>query len=380
MLRGRFSPTTGLVGVDIAHRSVKLLQVQEQSDGLSVVGAAMIDLDRDGGEINPVGFGQRLKTAIAAGGFAGRQCVVSLPRAESLVQSARLPAMPDAELRQAVVWEAAQRFGADHTTLQADFIRTGATLQGGENREEVLVIAANRDAVSIWLEGVLHAGLRPVAVETGFTAVARTFTRQCRREADRDQVRVVLEIGAGGSTVLILRGDQIAFCKALPIGGSQFNQALAEHLQMDVEAARELRTARLCQASGVRPDETTDPATDRAVYEAVRPLMGDLVKEVTLCMRYYGVTFRGHPPSRIILTGGEALEPHLDELLEQSCKVPCAIDDEVGTLERLGGQIRAKLGRLPGPAPCWSVAAGLSLRPTRRRNYSRSAPVRREAA
>ena len=90
--------------------------------------------------------------------------------------------------------------------------------------------------------------------------------------------------------------------------------------------------------------------------------MGELVKEITLCLRYYGVTFRGHPPEGIILTGGDGLEPNLSEIIAKTCKLPVSVDDGSGTLAGLIGQIQTTLGRTPGPASCWAAAVGLSLR------------------
>ena len=87
------------------------------------------------------------------------------------------------------------------------------------------------------------------------------------------------------------------------------------------------------------------------------------------------VTFRGHPPEKIILTGGEGLEPHLNEMLAQACKLPVVYDDELNTLESMIGQIQSSLNRQPGPAACWTAAIGLSLRGVtpRRRNQKADA-------
>ena len=379
MFRGRFSSTTGVLGIDFGARGAKLLQVREHAGKLTVIGAARVDSTASAGAPNDPNsvdgdaLAAQLQAAFASGGFAGRRCVISLPRASVCIQSIRLPKMPDHELRQSAVWEASQRFGFDRNAMEVDFIRTGAALQSGETREEVIIVAASHAAINARVEPVIAAGLRPIALDTGFAALVRTFSRQARRESDQAHVRAIVEVGCSGSTVLIVRGDQICFCKPINIGGEQFNLAVGEHLQMDARAAEDLRAARICgrrgDAAGVEAS-ATDPATDRAVYEAVRPLMGDLIKEVSLCLRYYGVTFRGHPPEKIILTGGEGLEPRLNEMLAQACKLPVVYDDELGTLESMIGQIQSSLNRQPGPAACWTAAIGLSMRGVtpRRRN------------
>lgn len=406
MLGGRFSSRIGLLGIDIGTRSIKLLQLQQVSgaiDSLEVVGAGEVDQvciepafpEQEAGE--PAGapgaalaqppmnsaLSSRLRATFASGRFTGRRCVVSLPRDDVRVQSVRLPKMPDAELRQAVGWEAAQRFGLNHEAMEVDFIRTGATLQSGENREEVIIVAVSHESIERRLSPIIEAGFRPVAVDTGFAALSRIFSRQYRREADRQNVRAIVEVGANGSTVLMLRGDQIAFCKPLEVSGRQFSEAVAEHLSMDIHAASELRLARMLAAAGGAAlrdapggsaggaTSSHDPATERAVYEAVRPVLNELVKEVNLCLRYFGVTFRGKPPSQIILTGGDGIEPRLGDAIERGCKVAVAHDDQSNTLTGLAegiqgichpGMSRSTALHRSVSSGCWAVAAGLSLR------------------
>ena len=413
MFAGRFSSSTGPIGIDYGACGVKMLQVREKAGRIQVVGAARIDValpapaeetpepgaepaDRPAGAAvdETAALAQQIRAAYGAGGFSGARCVVSLARDDVHLQSIRLPKMPDEELRQTALWEASQRFGLDRNAMEVDFIRTGATLQSGENREEVILIAASHAAIGARVDPVLAAGLRPMAVDTAFAALVRSFCRQARRDSDRANVRAVVDVGESGATVLIVRGDQVAFCKPIAIGGRHFDMAVAEHLQMDLQQAAELRASRIARerdqkpeargaaaqdaGSSEHPNSEADPATDRAVYEAVRPLMGDLVKEITLCLRYYGVTFRGYPPEHIILTGGDGLEPRLSEVLANACKTPVAFDDPASTLASILPGIRTCLNRTPGPGSAWSVALGVSLRGLIRR--SQKADRRRSGA
>jgi len=383
---GRFSSSTGAIGIDFGSRGIKMVQLREKAGALQVIGAARLDVTLaqvstktvpasepasipapvSASDANAADtLSQQLRAALLAGNFSGTRCIVSLAREDVSLQSIRLPKMPDDELRQTAMWEASQRFGFDRNATEVEFLRTGATLQSGENREEVILIAASHAAIHARVEPVLAAGLRPIAVDTGFSALVRAFSRQYRREVDLGQVRAIVEVGESGSTVLILRGNQIAFCKPIAIGGRNFNQAVADHLRISLQQAAELREARIAAAA---VKATADPSTDRAVYEAVRPLMGDLVKEVTLCLRYYGVTFRGHPPDHIIITGGDGLEPRLGEVMAHTCKTPVLFDDSTGMLASLIPQIHNSLNRTPGPAAAWAVALGLSIRGIGRRS------------
>lgn len=365
MLGGRFSYSMGLLGVDWGTSAIRMLQVRQQEGELHVVGAGEVPLPTGAGadDASATKLSECIRATFASGGFTGRRCVVSLPREEVCIQSVRLPKMPDDELRQAAAWEASQRFGFDHGAMEIEALRTGASLQSGENREEVLLVAASHAVLKPRLKIIMDAGLRPLAVDTDFAALARIFSRQHRREADLQHVRAVLDIGRSGSTLMILRGSQVSFCKPLALGGGKFDEAVADHLQMDVAAASELRAGRILNATtGSNGAAPIDPSTERAVYDAVRPLIGELVKEVTLCLRYYGVTFRGRPPSQIIIAGGDGLEPNLGEMIGAACKIPVVYDDEEATLATLDRDIHAALHRVAGPGACWAVAAGLSIR------------------
>jgi type IV pilus assembly protein PilM len=380
-----------------------MLQVRERGDTIDVTAAARIDsptpqIPHPAPESKPAAKApakarasdsqtmdftvdptlvEQIRASISAGRFSGRNCVVSLARHDVCVQSIRLPKMPDEELRQTAKWEASQRFGFDRAAMEVDFIRTGAALQG-ENREEVILIAAPHATIHARVEPLLSAGLRPIHVEPGFASLARAFSRQVRRESDRDQVRAVVEVGESGSTVMILRGDQIAFCKPFHICGRDFNKAVAEHLQLDEAAASELRAARI--ASSLHPQQSSeavsDASTHRAVFEAVRPLFGELMKEVMLCLRYYGVTFRGHPPQRIILTGGAGQEPRLGEMMATACKTEVVCDAASPILGDLTHGIQRALNRTPGPGACWAVAAGAALRYQTRQRSRMDVPSR----
>jgi len=363
----------GCIGVDIGATAIRLIQVREQNGRIVLVGAGRVDYSA--GE-RPLTLVRDLRAVYTAGGFLGSRCLVSLPRTDIHLQSLRVPRMTDDELRSSMTWEAAQRFSLDRDAMQCDFIRTGAQLQGGENREELLLVASSHQALFAHLEPLMDAGLRPIGVDVGFAALARTFSRNLRRESDASTVRSIVEVGVTGSVILIMRGDQVAFCKTVPIGGQRLDQAVAEHLQIQPQAAAELRAARLVEMVGT-PDKCplSDPSTDRAVYEAVRPLLGELVKEVVLSLRYYGVTFRGHPPERLVLTGANGLEPHLNEALQNSCKMP-VVFDESDVLATLHPQVHARLNRSPGPASSWAIALGLSMRGIGR---SRRSDRRRES-
>ena len=81
-------------------------------------------------------------------------------------------------------------------------------------------------------------------------------------------------------------------------------------------------------------------------------MLDRLAQELSLCVRYHSVTFRGQPLSRVVLGGGEANQS-LADLLNQRLDVRC----------ELGEPLRAYEQNLAaGRKSQWDIAAGLALK------------------
>ncbi len=350
-ITNRLRATTGHVGIAFEDRDIHMLQVREHRAGLKVMGAATVPAPNEpemSGEL-----AESLRSAFITGGFIGRKCVVAVPRSDVWMQVVRMPAMPDCELDEAVAWEASERFGVDRDALQCDWIQT---MGSGSDRQEVLVIAVNRSSLDARLDAVLNAGFRPVAVETGFTGVARLFSRRLRREADGGRVRALLDVGSSGSMLMVLRGQSLAFCKPVSVGGRHFDERVAEQLDLDQEGARDLRAARLEGGTQL------EPATDGAVGEAVRPVMAELAREAMLCLRHYSVSVRGDRPECLVLSGADASEPGLKDMVHGACRIDVNLDDGADSVSTLSEGLCDVLPGRAGPVGAWAAAAGLSLR------------------
>lgn len=350
-MTSRLGAPTGHVGIAFEDRDIHMLQLREYRDGLKVMGAALVPGSE--GDRSSEQLAESLRSAFITGGFVGRKCVVSVPRSDVWMQVVRLPHMPDGELNEAVAWEAAERFELDREALQCDWIQTGGS---AGDRQEVLIIAVNRSCLDARLNSVLQAGFRPVAVEAGFTGVARLFSRQFRREADGGRVRAVLDVGSSGSMLMVLRGRDLAFCKPVSVGGRHLDDRVAAQLDLDLEGARDLRAARL---DGGTP---LDPSTDGAVGDAVRPVLAELAREAMRCLRHYSVSVRGERPEYLVLSGADASEPGLAGMVHGVCRVDVHLDDEAQSVTTLSQGLAESLPGRAGPVGGWVAAAGLSLR------------------
>jgi type IV pilus assembly protein PilM len=77
-----------------------------------------------------------------------------------------------------------------------------------------------------------------------------------------------------------------------------------------------------------------------------------LAAEVSLCIRYHNVTFRGQTLKRLVLGGGEA-SPALLDVFSSRLDMKCDLGDPWRTFEPVA---------IAGRRCQWDVAVGLALR------------------
>lgn len=350
------------IGVDVGASGLRLVQLRRRGRALGVAAAARVEMPfADGAPLTSARIAALARGVIDrvnSGGFKGRACVISIDNRLVRVRSVRHPPMPDDELDRAVRLDAAGRLGfAESEQAEVGWLRAGSVRGTGDPREEVLVVGAPSEPIQSLVFALAAEGLRPLAVEPAFEACARAFTRKLRRAADQNTVRVIVDIGHATTGVTVTRGQTIAFFKQLEVGGRAMTAAAAQRLGIELTVADELRRQRA--ASAARGQQPGDPKVDRALFEAVRSIVGDLAHEVSLCLRYYGVTFRSARPDMCVIAGGEAHEPRLVETFAEALHLPVIAG------RPLEGVQCDRTGGLPSDwtamDAAWSVAVGLSL-------------------
>ncbi len=338
----------GPIGVDIGSRSVKLLQFDAAQ--AQVRDAVRWDLPPEPAA-NPDRQDERvveaLRHAREGRNFRGREAVLAVGAGNLFVQNIRVAQASGDELTKIVHFEAAGRlpFAAEEADIR--YIEADDVKQGDTVRREVVLLACFRPAIDRMLSVAERAGLRVASIEPEPAAILRCYRRQFRRDEDRDRRIMLVHLGASNTMAVISRGSDTVFVKYIDIGGRHLDEAVARHVKMSLGNAVALR-----RHNGDRRAQERDPEIARGVEESVRPVLDRLAHELSLCLRYYSVTFRGQPLSQIVLGGGEASEA-LAQWLAARLDLPCACGDPLRPFEKSPSSGRAEQ---------WDVAAGLALR------------------
>ena len=344
LTRKRHSP----IGIDIGSRSIKLVQLS--SDHTSLIEASRWELS-DSEDDQPEAASDRLAEALTrareAGSFKGREAVICLNNRQLFLQNIRIPKQEKAGLDRTVQQEAAGRIPFPVAETEIRYLEAADIRHGDAVMREVILIACHRPVLEAVVETVERAGLRPQAVDVEPAALVRCYASQFRREQDLKDRTMLVHVGNAATAVVIAEGDDVLFVKYIDLGGHHLDEAVARNLRMDLPEASQLR-----RHNGDRRSDRQDPEIARSVSQAIRPIVEKLVGELSLCIRYHSVTFRGQPLARLVLGGGEAANELLDAL-NQRLGIKCELSDPFRVYPTA-----TNCGRRGQ----WDVATGLALR------------------
>ena len=344
------------IGVDLGTSAVKMaqLRITENVTELLAAGSAMVNVSaaRDfPSRLECLGAG--ISNVLKSNPFVGRQCILSMPSEFTAVQHVKIPKLPPQDIPQALQWELQGKLPFPPEEAVIRHVIAGEVFGDGESRQEVIVVAVDRQNIEECLKMAAHAGLEVVGVNIEAYAIVECFARLFRRASDEGRTILFVDIGAATTQVALAHGNKPVFARNLMIGGEKFDQAVAQGLKISAEQARALRIdARKVQG---------DTPAEAELYHLLDQPLNVLADELTQCLRYYESVFRNQTVERAIFVGGQAYDKKLCQILAQKLNLPAQIGDPLMRIERIGGAgLSSGLDRRE-PQPDWAVAVGLSV-------------------
>jgi type IV pilus assembly protein PilM len=368
------------IGLDIGHNSIKMIQLAVAAGHTSVVAVHKVRLE-DGldeeGEAKSKFVISAIKQMLGKGDFRGRSVVSCLSNDKLEVTSLRLAETETDRIEEALRKEVTRRFGMDPDTDALNYVLAGNVRHGDETKSEFILFAADSQTIRKHIEMLEAAGLKPVGIDTVPCALFRSFERSLRRQEDKERTAVFVDVGRRFTTVVFGRGGEISFVKQILIGGEKFDLEIAAKLGVSISEAEILRgklraekqtngAGNLCAAdpSSMADAPTVhaqqlDTSTRQVMVDAIDLVAEELAREISLCFRYYTVTFRGKRVERAVISGGEAYE----EILLNVIRRRLSVEIEVAQPLRGFDMTRVHLeGQGNEPFCEWAVAVGLSLK------------------
>jgi type IV pilus assembly protein PilM len=320
------------IGLDFGHSCLKMIQIAANGNRLRMVAAGRMPMDphvMNDPQKRHRALVPAIRHLLSSHGFQGRRAVSAVSANMLRITSLRLAEAETPQADRALRREAAERFGLDPKKDSSNYILAGSVRQGDELKNEYILFAVSNEAIRAQIHLLEEAGLTPAAIDAPPCALFRAFERTMRRQEDQEKTIVFIDVGHSFTTVVFARSGEICFVKQVPIGTGRFDEEVGSVLGICPAEAETLRLS-------IQRDEPVDGVTRRHVVDALNSVAEQMVGEISLCMRYYTVSFRGKRVERAVLSGGGAHEQIVRDVLRRHLSIEIEIADPLRGFESAG--------------------------------------------
>ena len=341
-----------LFGLDISSSSVKMLELADIGKASYRVERYAIEpLPRDcvvDGNINNLeAVTEAVKRAHARMGTRTRHVAMAVPSGAVISKKIIVPAaLREEELEMQVESEANQYIPFALEEVNLDFQILGPSPDNPEE-QEVLIAATRKEKVEDRVAVADSAGLKPLVmdVESFAQQSALSFVVQGLPGGGKDQNVAVVDVGANVMNVSVLRNEQSVYTREQAFGGNQLTQDIVNRYGMTPDEAENAKR------TGALPDDFDT--------EVMKPFMENLSMEVQRALKFFFTSTQYHAVDHILLAGGSAVIPGLDEVVHTRTQVQTSVANPFALMQ---ASPKVQLKRLMADAPSLIVACGLAMR------------------
>jgi type IV pilus assembly protein PilM len=322
-------------GIELGAGSIKALKLQRDGEDLKVLEFANIphkkvlstpDLDQN--EATRVAIGQ----LVSQYDLSGAGIAISVPGHSAFARFAKLPPVEPKKIPDIVKFEAVQQIPFPIEQVEWDY----QTFTSQDSPDvEVGIFAITRDRIMERLAMWNDVGVTPDFVTIGPLAVYNALAWDQQFDA-RTPGTVILDVGTTSTDLIVCEPGRL-WIRTFPIGGHQFTQALVDAFKLSYTKAEALKL------------QAEQSKHARHVFQALRPVFGDLAQDVQRSIGYYQSSHKDANLTRLIGLGSTFNLPGLRKYLSQQLQM------EVVRLEQFN-----RLS-LDGPAAGEFQAATLNL-------------------
>ena len=340
----------GIVGLDIGSSAVKLVELRERKGEFhlqrlgieplspeAIVDGSIMDSSLVVDAIHRLNDQTKVK---------GTSYGTSLSGHSVIIKKIQLPAMAEDELANSIQWEAEQYIPFDINDVRLDYVVLTEGEPGRDNME-VLLVAVKRDKVNDYVSVISQTGKQPTLVDVDAFAVQNAY--EVNYELDPRKVVALINMGAGVTNINILARGTTVFWRDISFGGNQFTEALQREFNLSFP-----------QSEGLKQGESVDrysPADARPVLDAVS---SEMASEIRKTFDFFSATSSEGPVDELILAGGCALTPNLQQVLRERFQVPTELMNPLRRIQFKEGDFDGQW--LQSIAPMMAVAVGLAIR------------------
>ncbi|MDR3088919.1 MAG: pilus assembly protein PilM [Desulfobulbaceae bacterium] len=293
-----------VVGLDIGSHAVKVCELERRDRGYSIVAVGSAILPDGAVEDGVLVDAEVVSSAISALlknlKIRKKKVGISISGYSVIVKKISLAIMDENKLESYIMAEAEQYIPFDLDDVYLDF-QDMKTSSAGNDRTDVMLVAAKKEVVddfTTMLEGI---GLTPVIVDIDGFALENAHEIITR---DVDNVALV-DIGASKMSINIISGGVSVVARDISVGSRQLTEQIQDLLDMEFEEAEAVKLGKRQELE--RQDDIA------AIYSSV---CTQWVLEIKKAIDLYHANHPDQPLRRLSLSGGGSKVVGLSDFLQ----------------------------------------------------------------
>lgn len=391
--RGLLNTRIDAIGLEIGTSAIKIVELRPGSPPTLLKAVSVptpVGSMQDGVVTDPAAIAQEIKNLLAEHKIKSRYVVTTIANQSAITRNISVPRMEKKELDEAIKWEAERYipYPIDDVVLDYDMLDHPVNISQEDAQMELVIAAAPQEVISRQVEVIKLSGLEPVVIDVKPFAALRALYAQIngirlgkstlsstqsqasnlKNTLDEDgEVVVVLEIGASSTAIALVRGERVLMTRNINIAADDFTTALQKQFSLDFNGAEEVKVS---YASATLPtdeeedllnfDAKREKYSPMKVYEAIRPVLSDLINEIRRSLEFYRVQSGDIAVDRMYISGGGAKLKGLAHAISDSMGFRVEVANPWMSVVTEGGKFdTAELQKIGAE---FAVPLGLALR------------------
>ena len=340
-----------VLGLDISSTAVKLLELGKSGDRLRVESYAVEPLppnsviEKNISDVEAVG--EAIKRAVKRSGSRTKFAAAAVAGSAVITKTVSMPAnLSEDELEQQIQLEADQYIPYPLEEVNLDFEVLGPT-ENDPERVDVLLAASRSENVDVRVAAIELAGLKAKIIDVEAYAIENAFQLLAPQlpEQGVDQTIAVVDVGATMTTLNVMHDLKTIYTREQVFGGKQLTEEIQRRYGLSYEEAG------MAKRQGGLPDNY--------VPEVLEPFMEAMAQQVSRSLQFFFSSNQYSSVDHIVLAGGSAMIPGIDELIADKLGVHTSIANPFANMT-LASRVKAQ--SLSNDAPALMIACGLALR------------------
>lgn len=351
------------IGLDIGSHSIKLVGLKMTSKGpfLTCMGAKEIPPGRDKEDVKIIS--ETLKTLLREVGLKTKKVRLAVSGSEVHIKRISIPALPKAELKEAVRWEIKNYLPFPVETAEIDFHILNEYVEDNVKKFDLMTVASPKHLVDRILSIAQAAGLQPTHLDVAPFALWNALLTWASMR--KGETVALIDLGAEKTGIYLLKDGILQFSREFTPAGADITRAIMDGMGSVGEPGLLYeRAERIKQEMGISSEayqeRISDPSASLSkISFLVRPVLEKLAAEIGRSLDYYRSQFNEEQIDRILLTGGGANSKNIVSYLGGELRLPVEHFNPLGKIlfdpKKVDLQVLDQMGSI------FTVAAGIAL-------------------